>query len=183
MSDRLVSYNASVVSGRGIARDHVAAEYNDFRQATGEELFLGSLNLVLAEPVLLNRDTAVSTGDSGRLLWQARLQGMSVWVYRYANAPLHVAEILSPVKLRDALDLTDGDTVDIVLSKRDIVPLSRRRQAAWRLLWRGRGHWAYQRDWYYWRFRTLAADLGATQKPIRRGVVLSILKYVIRGFR
>ena len=177
------SYSGTVLSGRGKAREHLEAEYDAFHEATGENLIPGSLNLILSKPVLLNLKTALLVSNGTRLLWRAELVDQPVWIYRFPHAPLHVVEVLSSVRLRDALGLEDGDTVTLHVPQVDADALSLRRRLAWHFLWKGRGSWAYHKDWYYLRTRALSIDLGATQKPTQRGAVRSLLGFVRRGFR
>lgn len=177
------SFRGTVLSGRGKARGHMNAEYDAFRASTGENLIPGSLNLVLSKPVYLNSKTAVLVSGGARLLWRAELLDLPVWIYRFPHAPLHVIEVLSSVRLRNALGLQDGDTAILYLSGDDIEALSPRQRLAWNLLWKGRESWYYRKDWYCFRTRSLSIDIGATQKPTQRGVIRSLLGFVRRGFR
>ena len=100
-----------------------AAEYE---AATGVSLYPGSLNLVLDGPWTLPADTLTISADRvGRLvhLVPCRVQERRCFIFRTDNAEQdgpaeqRVLEVLAEVRLRDDLQLDDGDPVEVVLDE------------------------------------------------------------------
>lgn len=169
-----------VVRGRGVARTHLQDEAEDFHRATGQNLFPGSLNVILQAPLFLNLKEARFTRSRVRLLWPATLFDLPVWIYRFPHSPLHVVELLSPDHLRSRFALADGDPVVLRVRETLCVDLSLRQRAAWTLLWKGRESWSYSRDTYYFKTRQLAIDLGATQREVSKGLRRSLFDFIRR---
>ena len=81
------------------------------------------------------------------------------------DAPLHIAEILSLVHMRENLTLKDGDDVILRVNYEQIGALNFVGRFAWVALWTGRRHWFYSRDTYYdGTLRSLGVKLGAAQQ-------------------
>lgn len=172
-----------VLSGRGKASQQIQDEYQSFFEATGEDIILGSLNVILEGPVFFDTTIAKKASDGRRLLWKAYLFDQPVWVYRFPHAPMQVAEIISSVHLRDMFDLADGDKVSINVPKSSLVDLTVRQRLAWSFLWRGRESWSYDNDRYYFIIKDLSVDLGATQLASHKSVFKSFIRFIKRQFR
>lgn len=168
------------IDGRGKAKTHVTEAFEEFKSVTGECLFPGSLNLVLDQPVLLDASAAKTCQNGERLLWPAKLLGKPVWLYRYPTMPLHVVEVLSSVKLRDALELVNDRDVELAVSKSLIRKLSVHRRIAWMQIWAGRRSWVYANDRYFYRTAQLGTELGATQSPRSRGFFSAYFQFLSR---
>ena len=179
----MIAVTGAVLSGRGQARKHIEAQHAAFREALGEDLIPGSLNLVLSRPVFFNLDRAISLANGNRLLWKARLSNQDVWAYRWPDAPLHVVEVLSSIHFRKTFGIKDGDRMPIHFSDCDVLQLSVRQKIAWWLVWAGRKSWAYTWDLYPFGTRQLAIDLGATQRPVSMGAMQAIWRFMGRVFR
>lgn len=173
----------TVVSGRGNARVTMLEEAQDFYMATGDVLVPGSLNVVLSEAVFFDLAAAKRTPSDRRLLWRIEMFGHPVWAYRWPHAPLHVVEVLAPFHLRDTFGLHNGDPVALSFPEPMAAPLTLRQRLAWSLLWRGREAWCYHHDAYYDRTRSLAIDLGATQRPLQKSALRAVATFVKRGFK
>lgn len=135
--------NGTVVSGRGVATGYLDPFARDLKELTGNDLFPGTMNVVLDRPVRFSESHAVKFDLDRRLIWPATLEGVSVFMYRWAECPLHVLEILSEVHLRRLLCLSDDSTVELVCEDKIVSPLSRKEALIWRILWRGRERAAY----------------------------------------
>ncbi len=160
-----VELAGQVTSGRGQATSHLFAFRDELTCFVKKPLCPGTLNVVLNRPVRL-RDAAAYVFDNGRrMIWPASLNGMDVWIYRWAAAPLHVAEIISPVHLRERFHYKDGDNIIVSLSDELITAISPVGRLAWGALWIGRRNWSYSSDTYYSKTMHWCMDLGAAQRP------------------
>jgi riboflavin kinase, archaea type len=113
----------TVVSGTGdLARWMV--QYHDlYTRVTGVELYPGSLNVMLAEdyhlpPNRLRLEPADYGGRVGMNLVPCLIDGLHAFILRtdqneggVGHHPHNVIEVAAPVRLRDALNLSDGDAV------------------------------------------------------------------------
>jgi hypothetical protein len=175
-----VNLKGQVVSGRGLAAAELLTLREQVQTIVQEPLCPGSLNIILNRPVRL-RDAAGSAFDFDyRRLWRASLGGINVWVYRWRESPLHIVEILSPVHLRERLNLKNGDTVTLRISKRQIGKIHFRERFIWAALWAGRRHWFYSHKAYSNHTVRFGKELGATQErpAVRR--TIAIILYVVK---
>ncbi|HJQ61532.1 MAG TPA: DUF120 domain-containing protein [Burkholderiales bacterium] len=154
-----------VAAGRGIAACHVKANKSELKTRIGCDVVDGTLNVVLQRPVKFERKSAitVTVGNETRYLWRGSLQGTPVWLYRWLRTPLHIVELLSPVHLRDAFGLQDGDDICIEICADDIAPLPLSARLAWAVVWAGRSTWFYKSEQYYVRTSRLCNAFGAAQ--------------------
>ena len=140
-----------VISGRGQAASLVTRNSNLLFSMLGKELFPGSLNVVLNEPVIF-RIREGNVFDSGRrYIWQARIEGVQdpVYVYRWHGCPLHILEVMSICKLRTELNLRDFDEIKIILDEEVVInSVSTLRKSFWAIFWRYREHWYYSNEIY-----------------------------------
>ena len=179
-----IDFRGQVTSGRGKATADLLSLRDDLLPIVNELLCPGSLNVLLNRPVRL-RDSAASAFDGGRrMLWRASLNGIDIWVYRWEGAPLHVAEVLSSVHLRQRLDLKDGDEINLRLSSDLIAAITPLGVLTWIALWIGRRSWFYSSNSYYNRTLSWGKDLGAAQKaPIVKGtaqMTMYIIKRIVK---
>lgn len=166
MSERL-AFVGQVMSGRGEAALHITEYAEELKNTIGGDLVAGSLNVVFKRPFKLVNENAIRFDNEKRLLWPASINGIPVWLYRWRHAPLHIAELLSTVHLRDALRLRDGDEIRIELKKSDINIISPVGRFVWGLCWIGRRPWCYKNHGYYVRTRGWCIRCGATQQDIQ----------------
>jgi Methyltransferase domain len=175
-----LAFEGQVVSGRGLATAELVKLREQVQAIVKEPLHPGSLNIVLNRPVRFLDPAGFAFDLNYRSLWRASLSGIDVWVYRWRESPLHVVEILSSVYLRERLNLKNGDTVTLRISRAQIGKLHYLERLIWALLWTGRRHWFYLYKFYSGRTVRLGKDLGATQEqPVVRGP-LSIGLYVMK---
>lgn len=181
--DLEISLRGVVVSGRGLARKHISNEYAEFKEALGEDIVHGSLNVILDRPVMLNPSSARICSGGTRMLWPAAIDGVPAWIYRFSQAPLHVIELLSPIHLRSALNLEDGSPVVTSVSPSHMLALNGRQKLAWHAIWKGRAKWFYHNDGYYVRTRRFSEELGATQHISDRSTIRVLASFIKTGFR
>jgi hypothetical protein len=159
-----------VVAGCGMAAEHLP---NEVLQLPGGPFHPGSLNLMLERPQRFSADTAIQLGEY-RMFWPATLNGLPVWVYRWGGpTPLHIAEVVAPIGLRDEWGLSDGDTVELEVEPRHLDVTRWWSVVAWALVWLGRRNWFYRRDDYVARTRLWCKLLGANQQPASFPAALS----------
>ena len=166
MSERLAIVG-QVMSGRGRAAVEVSGHAEELKSILGADLIAGSLNVVFKRPIKLVNEKAIRFDNEKRLLWPASVNGVSVWLYRWRHAPLHIAELLSTVHLRDALGLADGDEIILELRKADVDRVPVIGKFVWGLCWIGRRQWCYKNHNYYARTRGCCINFGATQQDIQ----------------
>ena len=97
-----------------------------YEAAAGMALYPGSLNVLLAEPWSLPQATIrLPAKQVGRLvhLVPCSISGIQGFVFRTDKAERagpteqRVVELVAPMRLRDALGLVDGDTVEILVTE------------------------------------------------------------------
>lgn len=141
---------AAVIRGRGWASTDRAEEVAALSAIEGVKFVDGSLNLIAGVPVWLAPDSAVYRNGS-QVFWRASLDGLSVMIGRWTSGcPAHVFEIFAGVRLRDALNLQDGDIVNLDIPD-EIVSSpgpSLRDRLIWNLFWKFRERLIY-RDGFY----------------------------------
>jgi CTP-dependent riboflavin kinase len=155
-----------VTSGRGIARAFVGENQQRLKETLGADLVEGSLNVVLQRPLHLRARDGVMFGNGGRFFWPAMIGGRPVWASRWRHSPLHVLELFSDVRLRDALNLRDSDRVAIALRRTDVAPLSMAARIAWMIWWEGRQGWYYTGDRYKEHAKKWCRHFAATQSGV-----------------
>ena len=167
-----------VAPGRGVATGRVAEFARELCEIVGHELFPGSLNVVLNAPLRLDEAAGCRFDGGRRLLWPAMLDGAQVWLYRWRRAPLHVFEVVSTVRLRDALSLVDGQTVTIKIRDEGIGEVSFLDRLVWSAFWLGRRQWYYAHDRYGLMTERWCIRLGAAQaqRPGYRTNVRDLLR-------
>lgn len=137
-----------LVSGRGAAKEHLRKNLKELATITGENIYLGSLNLILSRPYRLNSHRAFKFDNGKRMLWQGWIKNKKVWLYRWRSAPLHVLEIISDTKLRREFSLQNLDLLSIEINNNAIDSLSIGDKLLHVLLWSGRKKWYYNKEWY-----------------------------------
>jgi len=173
-----VDLKGQVVSGRGLAAAELLTLREQVQTIVQEPLCPGSLNIMLNRPVRLRDAVGLTFDLDYRTLWQASLGGINVWVYRWRESPLHIVEILSSVHLRERLNLKNGDTVTLRMSKQQIGKIHFLDRFIWAALWAGRRHWFYSHKSYSNRTVRFGKELGATQeRPAFRRTIAGILHF------
>jgi hypothetical protein len=153
-----------VRSGRGAASARMAEVQTELEGITNEAIIPGTLNIILDRPLRLNEAEARFFGKNLRMLWPATLNGIDVWVIRWKDTALHVAEVLSSVHLRDQFGLKDGDRVTLTMHIDHIDRIGAIGRTVWAIVWVGRRDWCYTSDGYYFKLRKYCMALGATQQ-------------------
>jgi len=159
-----VALQGQVVSGRGLATLELLTLREQVQTIVKEPLCPGSLNIILNHPVRLVDAAGFAFDLDYRTLWRASLGGIDVWVYRWRESPLHVVEILSSVHLRERLNLKNGDTVTLRISRGQIEKIHFLERFIWAALWTGRRHWFYSYKFYSSHTVRFGKELGATQE-------------------
>ena len=175
-----VDLKGQVVSGRGLAAAELLTLGEQVQTIVEVPLCPGSLNIVLNRPVRLLDAAGLAFDHDYRTLWRASLGGLNVWVYRWRESPLHIVEILSSVYLRERLNLKNGDTVTLRISKRYIGKIHFLERFIWAVLWTGRRRWFYSHKSYSNHTVRFGKELGATQEqPVVRRTI-AIIFYIVK---
>ncbi|GAC1388735.1 MAG: hypothetical protein NVSMB4_14870 [Acidimicrobiales bacterium] len=124
----MTSYVGVVATGRGDLAGWMTMYAELYERVTGVRLFPGSLNLILDRPYRLpaERLRLEPTDYGGRVgmnIVPCSIRGISGFILRTdqneAGTGHHgheVIEIAAAVKLRDALNLADGDQVEVTIN-------------------------------------------------------------------
>jgi len=116
-----------VASGRQVGAGFVQANSEKLHTLLGAGPYPGTLNIVLEQPILIKR--AIRLDAEGKKFGiRATINGMPCILYRWLGAPMHVAEIIAAVPLRQELSLKDGQAVELSLARKCVAP-----PAGWRL--------------------------------------------------
>jgi len=179
-----IALTGQVVSGRGRAAPELLSIREQVQTIVKQPLYPGSLNIILKRPVRLLHTAGFAFDLDYRTLWRASLGGINVWVYRWRESPLHIVEILSSFCLRERLNLKNGDTVTLRISRAQIEKIHFLEQLIWAALWTGRRHWYYSHDFYANHTIRFGKELGATQEqPVVSGPIpigLYVFKEVVK---
>jgi hypothetical protein len=159
-----IDLKGQVVSGRGLAAAELLTLREQVQTIVQEPLCPGSLNIILNRPVRLLDTAGLAFDFDYRTLWRASLCGINVWLYRWRESPLHIVEVLSPVHLRERLNLKNGDTVTLRINKQQIAKIHFLERFIWAALWTGRRHWFYSHQSYSNHTVRFGKELGATQE-------------------
>src|SRR5690606_7696715 len=108
-----------------------------------------TLNLVFSNPVFLDESKAKYTYNQIFFFWEARLNGIDCFAYRWRKCPHHIIEIVAFEKLRDRLNLDENSKVKIEINKNNLMPYSFWRLLYWNMAWRGRCRIYYTNDTYF----------------------------------
>ena len=115
-SIKLIGY---VFSGSGVAKDHAHLWQKHLKQLTGTEMFAGTLNVKLSQPLHMLAASAKSFRVQKGVfkLWSCTINGHKAYIVKppLASWPSTVLEIMSHEKLRSVLHLKDGDRVIVEL--------------------------------------------------------------------
>jgi len=133
----------TISSGRGKAFHHVKNSLAELEALTGVVLFPGSLNVVLDNEVKLKSCNAIIFDNGKRYLWEAYVEGIRIWIYRWKGTPFHIVELFSEKKLRDELGMADGSSISIQVNEAMIDNISMKGKVVSFLLWGGRRHLFY----------------------------------------
>jgi CTP-dependent riboflavin kinase len=165
-----------VISGQGTAALELAGLQSELTEIDGAPLFPGSLNLLLRNPVRFRDELGFSFDHEQGYIWRASLNGIDVWIYRWRHAPLHVAEILCRVNLRERLKLHNGDFVLLRVSADKLEKVSLFDRLIWTVVWIGRRQASYKEYVYDEAYERSSIEFGiAQQQPIERKPIRSIL--------
>ncbi len=110
--------------GFGVAAQNLRHVMSLIEERTGlSPLVVGTLNVALAEPYVVCADAVIEKHEYNTIeyikLQRCRICGLQAVIMRpnthelgYAHGPAHL-ELLAKVKLRDHLQLSDGDPVTV----------------------------------------------------------------------
>ncbi len=138
---------AFVVSGRGIASEKVATLHKNIK-LNNTSLYPGTLNLISKVPVLFIDAAANNAITSHFKFHPVLVNETQCWVRRYPQCPLHIFEVVSDVRLRETLHLTDGDMIQLTISGTIVTPIDFIKRLLWVFVWYGREYWFYRFNWY-----------------------------------
>ncbi len=102
---------AQVISGYGRAsKDKLSSEHARlFAKFLEGDNVPGTLNVVFDRPVRFSPEHVAFSASGEGNFWMAEINELPCIVNRENRRPLHHAELISTVKLRDKLRLSDGD--------------------------------------------------------------------------
>lgn len=151
MSENLVLVHGRVVSGRGIAHRHLKddADQEEIKSIIGKRIFPGTLNVLLHAPVQISRSNAYDITSGRRYLCPASISGIPVWIHRWPYKPLHVAELISTVRLRDELNIPDEGNIELLISQNNLDPVPPLSKAIWAACWKYREGLYYTSNTYH----------------------------------
>jgi riboflavin kinase, archaea type len=116
-----------VVGGLGEGQYYISREgyRTQFSRLLGFEPFAGTFNIRLEEPFAPSKQQAVKIEgfrDEGRTFGECKcyrilVNGIEAAIVRpdRSNYPAHLVEVIAPVRLRDVLQVADGDPVEVTL--------------------------------------------------------------------
>ncbi len=156
-------------TGSNVSDAAIAGCTDAIEHAIAARVVPGTLNVWLDRPIALDNRRAATIAKPRLAFWPATLNGQPVWIQRYDRTVLHVVELLADRHLRRALDLDDGDTVEIALAPDLLVPVPWLGRAAWAAFWLGRGRRAFVSRRYMLFARRWCRRLGATQDSVDTG--------------
>jgi len=136
------SLNGKIVSGRGRSQ----YDLNDLKFKLDDNLYPGSLNLVLNEPVILNgKNAAVVFDDGKRFLWEIKVDNIDskVYAYRWKGTPLHIIELVSSKKLRNKNDILIIEIDNKLIRNTPLIT-----KISWYIIWWRRQNWYYTNNIY-----------------------------------
>jgi SAM-dependent methyltransferase len=175
-----------VTPGRGLATTQLGSDAGKLPSLLGRAMCPGTLNLFLDTPLRFSEKSAIKSADDQFLFWPASVNDVDVWVFRWPEAPLHIAELVSEKHLRSHFNLNDGDRVQVNLEKEHICQASLLDFLVWSYYWRGRRrNWFYTHDGYARWVMGRARRLGGAQVQSEDRAVLNVsmeaIKFVIRS--
>lgn len=148
MKDTNVTLSCEVISGRGKAKTSLSDLVNIENEKL--EIYPGSLNLVAKLPIRLDDSKAFFINKDGkRKFWKCQLNDVDAFIYRWPSCPLHIFEIVSLEKLRDRMELDDGDCVYLKVQFDNIDKLHWLEKFSWILLYFKREKWYYNKKNYF----------------------------------
>lgn len=125
----------TVTSGRGRAAQHISNSFDELVSITGRHVFPGTLNVILDRKIRFSFQHAVAFDQGRRFVWSALIQDHPVWIYRWKGAPLHIVEVISECKLRDALGLKDKGKICIEIDSGIVDDLNVRDRLSSLVIW------------------------------------------------
>ena len=147
MNMDLLKIKGKIITGRGKATSDLIG----LDSILDIKLEKGSLNLVLSEPLLLNKDFIdIYFDNDKRFLWSITIDGSNIpiYLYRWDGTPLHIVELVSTVNIRNNFDLKDNNQLEILIKKRHIKRVGLLARLSWVILWWKREDWYYTKNTY-----------------------------------
>lgn len=121
-------FRGKVVRGLGEGQYYISRKgyRSQFLQQLGFEPFPGTLNIMLDEPFVASKLLEIRIegfSDEGRIFggcrcYKIKVNGIEAAIVRpeKSSYPANMVEVISPVCLREALSLSDGDFVEVTLA-------------------------------------------------------------------
>lgn len=134
-NDSYVARWGRVQAGTGRATSalkRIDAELSDY---FGKPVCPGTLNIVLDWPVAFKNANSLRFGGLSNRFWPVLVRGEACLVQRWIKCPLHIAEIVAPVNMRERFNLRDGNRICIDVARSGVAPVRLRQRVAWAAVW------------------------------------------------
>lgn len=128
----LVRLPGTVCAGRGRGAQTVLRHSKPLAGLLGAAPYSGTLNVLLAEPLLLRVDRAPLRVRE-HAYWPVRFMGRDCLLNRWHGCPLHIVEIVASERLRDLLP--EQGSLEITVACVLLAPITRAQLESWRNLW------------------------------------------------
>ncbi len=145
MEQENITLSGYVISGRNIGASMIERSKERIKDILGTEPYAGTLNVVMDNPFLFRLASQIDEKGKQFAIY-CSVEGIACLIYRWRGAPLHVVEIIAPMHLRSALNLKEGQRIDIIVPKDKMLPPSTWRWCLWRLFYQQRLHVYYDDD-------------------------------------
>lgn len=140
-------FSGVVMSGRGIGRKRMI-QLQSFFDTHQHQFFPGTLNVVLDNPVKFNPETAPMNYNNVFLFWPIKLNGIDCWVYRWAQCPAHILEVVSEHCMRDTIEIDPRKPLEVSIESKYLKSLKPLNKLYWFGFWSVREKWFYTSDFY-----------------------------------
>lgn len=146
-SANIISLQGEIVTGRGTGSNRMTALAPFFKE-NGVEIYPGTLNVVFSKPICLDKTKADFVYNKNYYFWEATINGIKCFLYRWAHCPDHIVEIVAATKLRDSINTDNHQLVTISIEKSKTRSFHFAEMVFWNIFWRGRTKAYYENDLY-----------------------------------
>jgi len=145
-----IEISGKIVKGRGRSKEDILPFNDKLKSVLDQDVYPGTLNLVLDGPLLLNSSQCTTFDNGKRFLWEVSALGCPypIYIYRWRGCPLHIIELISSHKLRKVLNLKESDVFKLYINSRIVEKAPLIKQLAWYLLWYKRNSAYYGSESY-----------------------------------
>lgn len=165
MNYKLKQFKGEIVPGRGMGKGTIESMAPFFKERQ-IDFFPGTLNLVFNNPVFLDEAKATYRVNKLFYFWEAKINGIECFAYRWRKCPAHIIEIVAKERLRDKPELRDTQTVQLEVRTDQLSPYSLWRIIYWNLAWRGRCRIYYTNDTYFLVISLIEAAVNRLKRMI-----------------